>query len=212
MESVPAESQVMVNRAAKDGAGPAAPPGAQAVPRARRGAAASEPTASAIIESPVGRLEIECSAAGVRRVSFVDAGDPRAIGELSSGGEVPDSHLRETVRQLAAYFAGGLREFTVPLNARGTEFQHDAWKALCTIPYGATISYEDEARRLGKPGAQRAVGRANATNPIAVIVPCHRVIEKAGGLRGYGGGLDRKKWLLDHEKSVAGTVLFSPGQ
>jgi methylated-DNA-[protein]-cysteine S-methyltransferase len=101
--------------------------------------------------------------------------------------------------QLAAYFAGDLTEFDLPLAPDGTEFQRRVWAALRTIPYGTTTSYGELAGQLGNPGASRAVGLANGRNPIAIVVPCHRVIGADGRLTGYGGGLDRKRWLLDHE-------------
>ena len=101
--------------------------------------------------------------------------------------------------QLARYFSGGLREFDVPLAPEGTEFQKKVWRELRRIPFGETISYGELARRIGQPNASRAVGRANGQNPISVIVPCHRVIGVDGTLTGYGGGIDRKKWLLEHE-------------
>ncbi len=106
--------------------------------------------------------------------------------------------------ELQRYFDGSLREFTVALDLKGTVFQKDVWQQLLKIPYGETRSYGEIAKDLGKPGASRAVGRANGENCVAVIVPCHRVIEAGGGLRGYGGGLDRKKYLLDLESGNIG--------
>jgi methylated-DNA-[protein]-cysteine S-methyltransferase len=100
---------------------------------------------------------------------------------------------------LQAYFAGELRDFELPLAAEGTPFQQRVWRALCDIPYGETISYGELARRIGQPKASRAVGLANGQNPIAIVVPCHRVIGANGSLTGYGGGLERKRWLLAHE-------------
>lgn len=106
------------------------------------------------------------------------------------------------VEQLEAYFAGASVSFDLPMQTEGTSFQRRVWQELCQIPYGQTISYIELARRVGNPHASRAVGGANGRNPIAVIVPCHRVIAAGGGLGGYGGGLDRKRWLLEHEASV----------
>jgi methylated-DNA-[protein]-cysteine S-methyltransferase len=125
-----------------------------------------------------------------------------------------DSAFRAAREQLDAYFAGELRAFRVPMNMAGTPFQRLAWQGLLTIPYGATISYAEQARRIGRPGASRAVGAANGRNPIAIIVPCHRVIGADGSLTGYGGGLDMKEWLLEHEASVlgAGTHPASLGE
>ncbi len=107
--------------------------------------------------------------------------------------------LKHPREQLQAYLDGDLREFELPLAAEGTPFQQRVWRALCDIPYGETISYGDLARRIGQPKASRAVGLANGQNPIAIVVPCHRVIGANGTLTGYGGGLERKRWLLAHE-------------
>jgi methylated-DNA-[protein]-cysteine S-methyltransferase len=110
------------------------------------------------------------------------------------------SVLDETARQLAEYFAGAGRDFELPLAARGTGFQQLVWRALVAIPYGETRSYGEIAKTIGRPAASRAVGAANGRNPIAIIVPCHRVIGSDGGLTGYGGGMPAKQWLLDHER------------
>lgn len=119
-------------------------------------------------------------------------------------GKQPDwrwdqGHFRETLAQLQAYFAGELRTFSLTLRAAGTAFQQKVWTALNDIPYGVTISYAELARRIGQPTAMRAVGLANGRNPLSIIVPCHRVIGASGALTGYGGGVDRKRWLLRHE-------------
>ena len=117
----------------------------------------------------------------------------------------PDTPLlQETVRQLNAYFDGMLTEFDLPLRLEGTAFRVKCWQALCTIPYGETISYGEQARRIGNPKAVRAVGGANHHNPISIVVPCHRVIGADGTLTGYGGGVEKKAWLLAHEKRVLG--------
>lgn len=110
-----------------------------------------------------------------------------------------DSAFRHVREQLKQYFAGRLRRFEVTTNAPGSSFQQAVWRALTQIPYGTTESYGDLARRIGNAGASRAVGLANGRNPIGIIVPCHRVIGKDGSLTGYGGGLTRKQWLLEHE-------------
>lgn len=116
----------------------------------------------------------------------------------------PGSHaqLDQLQRQIAEYFKGDRTTFDLPLDQKGTAFERTVWKQLLQIPCGETISYGEMAACLGKPGAARAIGRANGANYIAVIVPCHRVIEANGALRGYGGGLWRKQWLLDHEKNM----------
>lgn len=107
--------------------------------------------------------------------------------------------LRETARQLQEYFGGKRRKFALPLRFSGTEFQRRVWNALTDIPFGETRTYGELARHIGNPAACRAVGLANGKNPIAVIVPCHRVIGADGSLTGFGGGLPRKEWLLGHE-------------
>ena len=113
---------------------------------------------------------------------------------------VPDAKLLKHPRaQMQAYFAGELRDFELPLAPEGTPFQQRVWRALRDIPYGETISYGELARRIGQPKASRAVGLANGQNPIGIVVPCHRVIGADGSLTGYGGGLERKRWLLAHE-------------
>jgi methylated-DNA-[protein]-cysteine S-methyltransferase len=106
----------------------------------------------------------------------------------------------ETRQQLTAYFAGHLTKFILPLCLHGTPFQQQVWAALQTIPYGTTLSYGELAAQLGQPRASRAVGMANGRNPISIVVPCHRVIGANGRLTGYGGGLGRKQWLLNHER------------
>ena len=111
--------------------------------------------------------------------------------------------LAEAARQLDAYFAGTLTDFDLPLRLEGTAFRLRCWEALRTIPYGETISYGEQARRIGHPKAMRAVGGANHHNPISIVVPCHRVIGAGGTLTGYGGGLDVKRWLLAHEQAHA---------
>lgn len=144
------------------------------------------------IDSPVGPLSLAADDQGLRRVAF---------------GPGPDSQtstiLHETVRQLRAYFAGELREFSLPLSPQGTAFQTRVWRELCKIPYGQTISYGELARRIGNPKASRAVGLANGQNPIAIVIPCHRVIGANGKLTGYGGGLAIKERLLALEAQAA---------
>lgn len=105
--------------------------------------------------------------------------------------------------QLAAYFAGTLKVFDLKLAAEGTPFQNTVWRALMDIPFGETESYGALAKRIGSEGAARAVGLANGHNPIAIVVPCHRVIGANGSLTGYGGGIERKKWLLEHERAFS---------
>jgi len=118
--------------------------------------------------------------------------------------------LDEAANQLSKYFEGTLREFSVPLDLRGTSFQNRAWLALQNIPYGQTRSYGEQAKYLESPNAARAVGAANGRNPIWIIVPCHRIIGASGSLTGYAGGFERKRWLLDWERQNAvQSTLFS---
>lgn len=113
--------------------------------------------------------------------------------------------LAEAARQLTAYFDGTLTAFDLPIRLEGTSFRMKCWRALQTIPYGETISYGEQAKRIGNPKAVRAVGGANHHNPVSIVVPCHRVIGADGSLTGYGGGMDKKQWLLEHEKRILGT-------
>ena len=148
------------------------------------------------IESPVGLLTL-CGSDGTLSGLYMD---PHQNGpEAARLGRRDDAAFKAVREQLAAYFAGELRTFDLPLAAIGTAFQKKVWTALCDISYGETISYGELARRIGQPTASRAVGLANGQNPISIIVPCHRVIGSTGALTGYGGGIERKRWLLAHE-------------
>jgi methylated-DNA-[protein]-cysteine S-methyltransferase len=144
------------------------------------------------MDSPVGRLLLEGGHDHLRRVAFVKE---NPAGSVKTGGSGSPT-LRRAVEQLNAYFAGELREFDLPLDLQGTPFQLGVWRALQDIPYGETISYGELARRIGTPKGSRAVGLANGANPIAIVVPCHRVIGSNGKLTGYGGGLGNKETLL----------------
>lgn len=119
------------------------------------------------------------------------------------GWKRDDKQWSGVAKQLREYFNGKRREFDIPLDAAGTDFQRSVWSALRKIPYGRTVSYADIARAIGKPKSMRAVGMANGRNPISIVVPCHRVIGADGSLTGYGGGLDRKRTLLNLESSGA---------
>jgi methylated-DNA-[protein]-cysteine S-methyltransferase len=156
------------------------------------------------LASPVGALKLVASDRGLAAILW-ENDDPKRV-RLGPLVEDP-SHpvLLETERQLAAYFAGTLKAFTVPLDFRGTEFQRSVWAALLTIPFGETRSYGEIARQIGRPGASRAVGAASGRNPISIIAPCHRVIGAAGALTGFAGGLDVKERLLGLERSGAAT-------
>ena len=145
------------------------------------------------IESPVGRLRLVLNEKGLQRLDFLKGRNP---GQPDDSWREAQAPLRETIRQLKAYFSGKLEAFDLPLAPDGTAFQQSVWKELCEIPYGETISYGELARRIGNPAACRAVGLANGTNPIPIIIPCHRVIGSNGKLTGYGGGLPIKEKLL----------------
>jgi len=145
------------------------------------------------IESPVGPLLLVADEAGLRRIEFIHGRNPTRPDD---SWRESASTFREIVGQLRAYFSGKLEQFDFSLAPEGTPFQQRVWKHLCDIPYGKTISYGELARRIGNPSASRAVGLANGSNPIPIIIPCHRVIGSNGKLTGYGGGLPIKEKLL----------------
>ncbi|MCU1359999.1 MAG: ogt [Ilumatobacteraceae bacterium] len=161
---------------------------------------------STTMPSPVGELTIVASDQGVRYVLWHGHG-LRLDGEPGNNGspEVRSGILDRAVTQLDEYFAGARTDFDLPLDPRGTDFQLSAWMMLRTIPYGQTVSYAHQARTLGDVNKSRAVGAANGKNPISIIVPCHRVVGSDGSLTGFGGGIESKAWLLDHEKRVIAT-------
>ena len=144
------------------------------------------------LQSPLGALLLEEDSGALTRLHF-SAGAPAEFGPA------PSPLLAEAARQLEEYFAGGRREFCLPLSAKGTPFQKEVWEGLCRIPYGETVSYGQLAAALGRPRAARAIGSACHRNPIAILVPCHRVLGAGGALTGYAGGLDKKRFLLDLE-------------
>ncbi len=156
------------------------------------------------VDTPIGRLTLVASDDGLSEIHFPN----ERTGRAADGPAEPDHPvLVETARQLEEYFAGERTEFDLPLRPAGTPFQLDAWRALTKIPYGKTVSYGEQATRIGHPGRARAIGAANGRNPLPIVVPCHRVIGADGSLVGFGGGLDVKAWLLDHERRVAGVTL-----
>ena len=143
--------------------------------------------------SPIGPVEVSGTSEGIVSVSFVKR-------RLPNARNLPDC-VKEGIRQLDEYFKGSRKSFSLKLLPQGTPFQKLVWQQLKKIPYGKVASYGDMARAVGNPHAYRAVGNANNRNPIAIVIPCHRVIGSDGKLVGYGSGLWRKEWLLDHEKS-----------
>ena len=152
-----------------------------------------EPMSSRAVETPIGTLGLVGSNAGLSRVLWSAQG----LRDESS------ALLDEAAAQLGAYFAGERTEFDLPLHLDGTDFQRQCWLALASIPYGQTVSYGEQARRLGLgPDAARAVGAANGQNPLPLVLPCHRVIGADGSLTGFGGGLHLKRFLLEHEGAL----------
>ena len=149
------------------------------------------------MESPVGRLLLAGSRAGLKWIGFSEG---RAAIKPEPDWLPSDQYLTEAIRQLDAYFRGELRSFDLPLALEGTTFQKTVWQELLKIPYGAAVSYREIARRIGKPKAVRAVGAANGRNPLPIVVPCHRVIGSDGSMTGYGGGLQIKEFLLELER------------
>jgi methylated-DNA-[protein]-cysteine S-methyltransferase len=150
------------------------------------------------LSSPLGKLLLTSDGHALTGLFMTRLAESSAP-ETAAAWKQDDAVFREVCQQLTAYFDGETNRFDVEMNVVGTPFQRRVWHELCNIPFGSAISYAELARRIGRPGASRAVGGANGQNPIAVIVPCHRVIGADGGLGGYGGGLDRKRWLLEHE-------------
>ena len=151
--------------------------------------------------SPLGKLLLTSdgqSLTGLFMTKLADGSAPEVTGNWKQD----DAPFRAVCTQLTAYFEGDLESFDLEMTLAGTPFQQRVWQELCNIPYGRAVSYAELARRIDQPGSSRAVGGANGRNPISIIVPCHRVIGADGGLGGYGGGLDRKRWLLEHEAEV----------
>ncbi|GHJ41394.1 methylated-DNA--[protein]-cysteine S-methyltransferase [Streptomyces sp. TS71-3] len=157
------------------------------------------------IDSPYGRLTLVATGGALCGLYMTDQRHRPAEETFGAPGDPDDAPFRAVIEQLTAYFAGDLKEFDLPLHLAGTPFQRRVWEQLLQIPYGQTRSYGELARTLGSAQASRAVGLANGRNPVSIIVPCHRVIGANGDLTGYGGGVARKRRLLDFER---GTGLF----
>lgn len=147
--------------------------------------------------SPLGELLLAGDAMGLRAIELPGPGQAQA---LRAGWRPGTRFVAEAMRQLEEWLAGKREDFELALAPPGTAFQQRVWQELRRIPFGATISYGELARRIGSPGASRAVGAANGANPIPIVIPCHRVIAADGSLGGYSGGLDFKRWLLAHER------------
>jgi len=157
------------------------------------------------MESPIGPIRLTGGADALTGVFMLKHKYGPAGFPDEERGE--SALLAKAARQLAAYFAGELRDFDLPLAPEGSDFQQQVWDELRRIPFGETTSYMTIAKRLGDARHVRAVGSANGRNPISIIIPCHRVVGSDGSLVGYGGGLERKRWLLDHETRVTGVIL-----
>jgi methylated-DNA-[protein]-cysteine S-methyltransferase len=151
----------------------------------------------ALTGSPIGELLL--LADDRKRLTGLYVDRERAAPSIDPGWQRDDAACVDAIEQLDAYFGGELTDFDLELRPVGTPFQCDVWSVLAAIPYAGTLSYQQVADEVGRPQASRAVGQANGRNPISIIVPCHRVIAADGTLGGYGWGLERKRWLLDHE-------------
>ena len=148
--------------------------------------------------TPLGELAVRASESGITQIQFLVTTDIERRGNEEHGNAI----TALAIEQLSEYFTGERHIFALPLAPQGTEFQHKIWTALQTIEFGVSCSYGDIAKHIHQPTAARAVGMANSKNPIAIVIPCHRVIGKNGTLTGYAGGLDKKSWLLQHEQAA----------
>ena len=163
--------------------------------------------AQRLLRTPVGVLRVTASERGVTAIERVPRASVASRAKVSGRAKVSRTqvspraarHADTAVRQLREYFAGTRRKFAVSLDLDGTEFQQQAWAAMCGIRYGHTLSYAQQAKAIGKPKAVRAVGSANGANPVPIIVPCHRVLPSGGGIGQFGGGVPAKEWLLRRE-------------
>ncbi len=166
------------------------------------------PFVTAAIETPLGRMITVASARGICVLEFLDRrtapSAARAFTRRLDAPVVPgtNAHIDRLKTELHEYFGGARRRFATPLDLRGTPFQRAVWRRLSRVPYGATVSYSELARRVGRRAAVRATGHANGRNPVSIVVPCHRVIGSDGALRGYGGGLWRKERLIALERDA----------
>jgi methylated-DNA-[protein]-cysteine S-methyltransferase len=157
---------------------------------------------TAYLFSPVGWLKLSADGSGIKQICF--SSTPEESADLN----ISNIHLLQAINQLNEYFNHQRTNFDVALNPDGTTFQHRIWEMLKSISFGETTTYSDLAKKMGNPKAMRAVGRANGTNKIPIIIPCHRVIGTNGSLIGFAGGLDRKRLLLDHERQIKQSELF----
>lgn len=158
---------------------------------------------SGSLRAPFGTIEVIASDRGVHNVMFDPDGLPRNLHDATVTKRPSHPVVTQALAQLREYFAGTRTKFDVKLDLEGTEFQVAAWRALAKVGYGRTASYLQQATSIGRPTATRAVGAANGKNPVAIILPCHRIVGANGSLTGFAGGLDVKQWLLAHEQKVA---------
>ena len=148
------------------------------------------------VDTPIGKLTVVAGGTGIRRILW--EGEEPPEGAVEGRSDI----LAAAETQIREYFSGTRTTFDLPLDLGGTPFQQKVWRELGSIPFGTTISYGEQARRIGRPQAARAVGAANGRNPVPVVLPCHRVIGSGGALTGFGGGLDTKRTLLRHEEEI----------
>lgn len=154
----------------------------------------------AYFNSPLGTIELSATEKGISSLYFA---------AVKKQKEIEHRILAEGIRQLNEYFSKKRKEFSLPLDLRGTDFQKKVWNELLKIPFGKTVSYLHIAKEIGDENSTRAVGNANGKNPVSIIVPCHRVIGAGGSLTGYGGGIEKKKWLLEFEGALKQKELFT---
>lgn len=155
-----------------------------------------------VIDSPIGPLTLVVNGQGTLCALYT--ADQKHFPDAAALGERDDGIAVDAVAQLEAYFEGERADFDLEIAPQGTPFQRSVWAALAGIPTGETRTYGELARDLGRPGASRAVGAATGRNPISIIVPCHRLVGASGALTGYAGGVERKRWLLEHERRACG--------
>jgi methylated-DNA-[protein]-cysteine S-methyltransferase len=165
----------------------------------------AEELAETVISTPLGKVQIVASARGLSRMEFAER-----IRTLEGGGSATEAdraaarrHIERAATQIREYFEGRRKEFDLPLDLHGTTMQQRVWKRLLEVPFGQTLTYGELAKRAGSPKAARAAGAACGANPVWLVVPCHRIVGSTGNLQGYGGGLWRKKALLEHEQGIS---------
>jgi methylated-DNA-[protein]-cysteine S-methyltransferase len=158
--------------------------------------------ARATVSAPFGDVTVVASHAGLRYVTFPNDAHPKSFDNMTVVDDASHPVVAAVSEQLGEYFDGVRTSFELPLDLVGTEFQVQAWRALAAVPFGATASYAQQAASIGRPTATRAIGAANGRNPVAIVLPCHRIVGADGSLTGFGGGLPVKKWLLEHEADV----------